>query len=169
MSMSDRIAVMRDGRIEQIGAPEQIYRNPATAFVAGFIGDANMIEARVAATDRDMLTLHVAGQNWRVPAARVTAETTPEVGASMVVVVRPEDMRIADHGREGDLVLTARLDDRTFLGGRVRLALTSNEGLSLVAEVRQQDFAQLAERVEMRCSPADVAIVAAAEGNRTNP
>ena len=157
--MSDRIAVMRDGRIEQIGAPEQIYRNPATVFVAGFIGDANMIEARVAAIDRDMLTLDVAGQSWRVPVARVTAETIPEAGASAVVVVRPEDMRIADHGGEGDLVLTARLEDRTFLGGRVRLALSGEDSIPLIVEARQQDVEQLAERVALRCAPADVAIV----------
>ncbi|WP_299625221.1 ABC transporter ATP-binding protein [Pelagibius sp.] len=162
MSMSDRIAVMREGRIEQIGKPKEIYRNPATAFVAGFIGDANMVGARVVEAGSETLLLEVAGLRWPVPAARVTAPAMPAAGASVMIVIRPEDMRVSGRSGEEDLVLTARLKDRTFLGGRVRLDLCAEDGTALIAEARQQVFEQIAEVVELRCASSDVAIVPAA-------
>src|SRR5688500_86944 len=55
LTMSDRIAVMRDGRIEQIGTPSEIYERPATRFVAGFIGNINLVPATVAGPARDGL------------------------------------------------------------------------------------------------------------------
>ena len=162
MSMSDRIAVMREGRIEQIGKPKEIYRNPSTAFVAGFIGDANMIGARVVEAGSEMLLLEVAGRRWSVPAARVTASVMPAAGTSVIIVIRPEDMRVSAHSSEEDLVLTARLEDRVFLGGRVRLDLRAEDGTALVAEARQQAFEEITELVELRCAFSDVAIVLAA-------
>lgn len=165
MSMSDRIAVMREGRIEQLGAPQDIYRNPATAFVAGFIGDANMISARIADRDGEQVELEVVGQRWRVPAGRVTAAAMPQIGAPVTVVIRPEDMRVSAKGGENDLVLTANLQDRTFLGGRVRLEMAHSDGTALIAEARQQDFERLSETISLRCAPADVAIVAAPSKN----
>ena len=161
MSMSDRIAVMRDGRIQQLGSPEDVYRNPATAFVAGFIGDANMIPARVVGQDGQAIVLEaeVAGQTWRVPASRVTAAAMPGIGDPVMLVVRPEDMRVVSGGDADALVMPAQLVDRTFLGGRVRLELCANDGAKLTAEARRQDFDHLGDVVDLYCRPSDIAIV----------
>ena len=89
MSMADRIAVMRAGRIEQIGAPAEIYERPATRFVAQFIGEINLFEGRVAEardgvvrieTSEGVLTAH--------PPGRACA-----VGDKLAVAVRPERLR----------------------------------------------------------------------------
>src|SRR5205823_10412526 len=61
MTMSDRLAVMRHGRIEQIGGPEDVYEHPATEFVAGFLGASNLLDGRVGARDGDVTTVLLAG------------------------------------------------------------------------------------------------------------
>ncbi len=163
MSMSDRIAVMRDGRIEQLDRPEQIYRYPASEFVAGFIGEANMIAAQVWDLDSETIVLDVAGQRWCVPVTRITSITAPQVGGWATIVARPEDMRVSGRASEDDLALPARLQERTFLGGRMRLEFRGHDGRPLIAEVRQQHNEHLADLNEIHCAAADVAIVHAPE------
>ena len=68
MTMSDRIAVMRAGRIEQLGTPEELYERPTTAFVAGFLGVSNLLEGEVAGRDGSLVTVRLHG--WDGPAAR---------------------------------------------------------------------------------------------------
>ena len=159
MSMSDQIAVMRAGRIEQIGTPAQIYRRPATAFVAGFIGDANILPAQVAQTDKSGVSLHLAEKCWRVPHTQVTAATPPQAGSAVAVVIRPEDLRVEGPAAEDDLVLAACVEDRTYLGNRMRLTLRSPDGLGLIAETGEREPLRSAELLELRCAPGDVAIV----------
>ncbi len=83
MSLSDRIAVMRDGRVEQIGTPEEIYLRPASLFVAGFVGRVNALPARVVARDNGRVTLDVLGYRMQVDAARCPP-------GEVLALVRPE-------------------------------------------------------------------------------
>src|SRR5699024_5272046 len=92
LSMSDRIAVMKDGRVVQQGAPEEIYERPANAFVAGFIGRTSFIPATVLGSSRcGMLSV-------RIPATDVTlAVKDPGHGvldSEVVLGIRPEKIRI---------------------------------------------------------------------------
>jgi len=90
MTMSDRIAVMRAGRIEQIGAPEEVYEEPATAFVAGFLGASNLLDATIETRDDDVaVALLSSGEKVRVPASRVPGGAT-----AVRIGVRPEKIRI---------------------------------------------------------------------------
>jgi spermidine/putrescine transport system ATP-binding protein len=90
MTMSDEIAVMRHGRIEQIGAPEDIYENPATEFVAGFLGASNLLEGDVIDSNGDRSTVKLtSGDTIAVPSARVD-----EHGPRVKVGVRPEKIRL---------------------------------------------------------------------------
>ena len=68
MTMSDRIAVMRAGRIEQLGTPEELYERPTTAFVAGFLGVSNLLDGEVAGRDGSLVTVRL--PRWHRPAAR---------------------------------------------------------------------------------------------------
>jgi len=115
LSISDRIVVMRDGRIEQAGSPFEIYNRPATAFVASFIGSLNLLSAVV--VDPDAGTLAVDGQ--RIAAA----EAIPGAAGRMVrLSLRPEMISLTN-GSAGNNHLTGILSNVIFLGSIVRLVL----------------------------------------------
>ncbi|MFK4496569.1 iron(III) transport system ATP-binding protein [Bradyrhizobium japonicum] len=95
MALSDRVVVMDRGRIQQIGAPEEIYRYPANRIVAAFFGTPNLLEASVEACTRiddRRVRLNVVGKGWR-GACQSASEIRP--GRPVTVMVRPEDARIA--------------------------------------------------------------------------
>ncbi len=91
LTMSDRIAVMSEGRVEQVGTPEEIYHSPATVFVAGFIGSANLLPAVVERLDGRQAVVRLAGdQRIEVPIGH--GEFSP--GGSGVVMLRPERIKL---------------------------------------------------------------------------
>src|SRR3954466_6205113 len=90
MTVADRIAVMNRGRLAQVGAPAQVYQRPNARWVAGFVGDVNLIEARVTAVYPAFLTLENEGLKLRVAE---TAAVAP--GANVALALRPEKIRIA--------------------------------------------------------------------------
>ena len=92
MTMADTIAVMNAGIIEQMGPPAEIYDLPKTAFVANFLGQANLVHGQITGRDGEHLLVRVPGGEVRVPANRAADET-----GGLIVGVRPEKMRIAYH------------------------------------------------------------------------
>ncbi|HUF74711.1 MAG TPA: ABC transporter ATP-binding protein [Longimicrobiales bacterium] len=114
-ALSDRIAVMRDGRLQQVGTPEELYRLPANPFVASFVGRTNFLEARLVAGDGQEGTVEVVdGVRWRVRVHGAAAET----GDGRVrVMVRPESLRLSRGGAgPGAGGLAARVLERRFAG-----------------------------------------------------
>jgi ABC-type Fe3+/spermidine/putrescine transport system ATPase subunit len=85
--MSDRMAIMRDGRVEQVGSPREVYDKPASAFVADFVGQSNLLAGEVVAADGHGVTLRV-GSGQHVQALGSTAA----VGSRGRLMVRPEDV-----------------------------------------------------------------------------
>ena len=98
MTMSDRIVVMNAGRIEQVATPEEIYRHPASVFVADFIGRANFLETTAGTISNGAARVDVLGQDLVVPVHPDVSE-----GDEVCVVVRPESVRLsrADDGGDG--------------------------------------------------------------------
>ena len=90
LGLSDRIAVMNRGRIEQLAAPREVYERPATRFVADFVGASSVLRGRAIAPDRIKLA---AGSGLRVDAVPVP------VGAPVELVIRPEPVSVADPAR----------------------------------------------------------------------
>jgi len=89
MTMASRLAVMRDGRIEQIGAPEFVYENPANRFVAGFLGAVNLFEGKVVGAAAGLVQVET-------EAGRLTVAHAPlPIGSAVAVAVRPEKIRLA--------------------------------------------------------------------------
>jgi spermidine/putrescine transport system ATP-binding protein len=89
MTMSDRIAVMRLGRLEQLGAPEELYERPSTEFVAGFLGVSNLLDADVVGRSGDMAELRLPdGTILRAPSASMDGASSVRLG------VRPEKLRV---------------------------------------------------------------------------
>jgi iron(III) transport system ATP-binding protein len=115
MGVSDRIVVMSRGRVEQVGTPEEVYRLPASAFVAGFVGRSSMIEARVGATPA---TLEVSGHV--IPAAAAGGML---YGAEVCAFVRPEDVRLGDAARDMPGAIAMDVVHVEFLGATCRVAL----------------------------------------------
>ena len=104
MSMADRIAVLRDGHLEQLASPQELYANPATRFVASFIGTANLLVGAATASGVDVPGVGVVGAGHALV-----------VGAPATAVVRPEDVELsADAATSG---LRGIVVDTYFLGG----------------------------------------------------
>jgi spermidine/putrescine transport system ATP-binding protein len=158
LALSDTVVVMDHGVIAQIGRPEDVYRNPATAYVADFIGETNLIEGRVTAIDRG--TVVVAAGPLALHAGRVMGPP-PSVGARVTVAVRPE--QIVTDGRPLPTVnrLTAKVSQRTFLGPSTRLALACEGGLALTVDQRGASPLAPGETVYAGWDPADAIVLGA--------
>ncbi|WP_329398024.1 ABC transporter ATP-binding protein [Streptomyces lydicus] len=119
MTMADTVAVMNGGRVEQLGAPADLYENPATTFVANFLGTSNLIEAEVVEAGGEELLLKAAGGKLRLPAARCSASA--RTGEKVLAGVRPEKVALRhtdDAGSvpEGHNRLSGRIKDASFIG-----------------------------------------------------
>jgi len=126
LSMSDRVVVMSDGHVEQIGTPSEIYNFPSTAFVASFVGTLNLVEAGV--IDPGTGRVAVGGQEIRT----ARALTEARAGDRITLALRPEGIELGE-GAAGDNRLSGTLADIGFLGSIVRLRLTLPAGDSGIA------------------------------------
>ncbi len=135
LSISDRVVVMRQAEIEQIGTPIDIYTSPRTHFVATFIGTTTQFEGVL--EDKVLGRVRCADI---VLSVGTNAGMAVENGDPVIVFVRPEAIQIAQPGEqiEADNMLTATLQAVTLLGPVIRLSLTSG-GLDLVADVNTNE------------------------------
>ena len=121
MTMSDRIAVMRDGVILQMGAPMEIYERPATRFVADFIGESNVLEGRVTGVKEGMLSVET-------PAGGVQCWGQGfGVGDALCVAIRPEYLRISREPVDG-FSLPATVKDFIYMGALIKTSLDLKNG-----------------------------------------
>ena len=121
MTMSDRIAVMRDGIIEQIDTPSKIYQRPATRFVADFIGESNIIEGVVKEKENDLLTIDTG--NGLVSAC----SNGFSKGDRVCVSVRPEAMDVSSQPAPG-FSLQAVVTDSVYMGTITKTLLRTDAG-----------------------------------------
>ncbi|MBB2771980.1 MULTISPECIES: ABC transporter ATP-binding protein [Mycolicibacterium] len=133
LTMSDRIAVMNAGNVEQIGTPTDIYDRPATVFVANFIGQANLWSGRqTGRLNRDYVEIDVLGSKLK---AR-PGDTAIEAGGHATLMVRPERLRVSIEPPVGDVAaVRATVRDMTFQGPVVRLSLVAPDDSPIVAHV----------------------------------
>jgi putative spermidine/putrescine transport system ATP-binding protein len=120
LSIADRVGVMQSGRLEQLDTPETVYRNPATPFVAEFVGAMNRLPGRLG----DNGDVQVLGQ--RLKALNVKGQKS---GAAVHALLRPEAVVVVP-----DSAGTGEVTDRTFLGSTVRLVVTLDTGQKVLAE-----------------------------------
>jgi iron(III) transport system ATP-binding protein len=127
LTMADRIVVMNHGVIDQIGTPEEIYRRPATPFVADFVGTMNFLDGVVLVPGR-----------VRVGDAELACDSAAGLAAGTIVGVclRPEDIRVRDLGDSASNRLAARIEEIDFLGSfcRATLTLAAIPGAELAAD-----------------------------------
>lgn len=148
--MSDRIAVMNAGKIEQLDSAEEIYERPNTRFVAQFLGSCNLIEGTVTNVNGKNFGIHSALSNLRVILPPATPETAIararlKVDGKVTVAIRPEKIRLA---RKDELpfenCLKARIDDLVYSGAetqyRLRVGEQSLSAVAMNAKAGNQEF-----------------------------
>ncbi|MGS2590725.1 ABC transporter ATP-binding protein [Streptomyces hebeiensis] len=145
MALADTVAVMNAGRVEQVGPPAELYDRPGTPFVAGFLGNSNLVEATVATTGGDEITVTAGGTALRVPAGRCPRDVAR--GDTLLIGVRPEKISLthaddtgsgngsgsvggaADGGggsvADGRNRVTGRIVDAAFLGVSTQYVIDS--------------------------------------------
>ena len=139
LTMSDRIAVMTQGRVDQIGTPTEIYHTPTTPFVAGFIGTANLLPVTVVSQAGDDVTVETRlGGQCTVSAAG----TTYAAGSEVTLMVRPERLVPAGaplHGAGSGASIRATVTSMVFQGPVVRCQVRTEAGADLVAHLGPED------------------------------
>ena len=156
INMSDRIAVMRGGRFEQIGTPEEIYDEPKTNYVAQFIGRSTLLSGRVESVGRDTAVIRGVCGGFTADALR--AKLT--VGETCELCVRTERMRASDTPIEGfDLPATVR--EARYAGGNVLTYLTMADGSEAVAtsDGKLADALKPGSTAYLHWNPAQAAVI----------
>lgn len=94
LALSDRIVVMHDGRIEGMDSPYDLYNFPSSRYIATFIGDANLLDGRIANASDDWVEVESVIGGWRLPRERVRIEGNLRTGQAVSIVVRPESVKV---------------------------------------------------------------------------
>ncbi|MGF1535688.1 MAG: ABC transporter ATP-binding protein [Elainellaceae cyanobacterium] len=139
LGLSDRIAVMNDGAIEQVGSPTEIYDRPSSAFVADFIGDTNLFKGHV--QQGDSATLQVMTENGLTMLIPATAASDFSGPGSVVVSVRPEAIRLALQPQDVKNCFAGELTNVMYLGAHVQYVVKLKSGDRL--QVLQPKVAEL--------------------------
>jgi putative spermidine/putrescine transport system ATP-binding protein len=146
LSMADRVGVMRNGKLEQIAAPDELYEHPATAFVAEFVGVMNRIPGEL---QSDRLVAVLGGL---VP----TADGTEELPGDVDVLVRPEGLRM-EPVQNGNGIVT----NRTFLGSVTRVSVLLSGDVTVRIDKSSSQAAALTPGTSVAVSlPADPVLIA---------
>lgn len=155
LAISDRIAVMRGGRIEQLGTPEEIYKQPRSRFVADFLGLENIFTAR--SVEDGKIRLH-----GDLPIALTTTAALPV--APFTVAVRPESFRFVVPDEPAENALDGVVTLRMYMGGAVKYVVRAS-GVDLVVKAPEQQGqdVRMEQRVRLTVSPGDVLVMAGAD------
>jgi spermidine/putrescine transport system ATP-binding protein len=139
MTISDRIAVMNEGRLEQLGEPQSVYELPATEFVAGFLGASNLLDGEIESVNGQQAKVRLsAGATVVVPSGRLPGRSGP-----VRVGVRPEKLHIRPaHGADGDAAvnsLDATVNVSTYIGVSTSFECSTSDGARVVVYVQNLD------------------------------
>jgi spermidine/putrescine ABC transporter ATP-binding subunit len=160
LALSDRIAVLSQGRIEQIGSPVEIYESPKTAFVADFIGNSNILTATVEELAESTAIVQTkGGLRLAIPL------TDRPIGSTLLVLVRPERIRVlspADAGEQVPNRTATRIADMTYLGEGVHLKVQSNDGEEFLVSLKSDRYSRdlrPGDAVDLAIDPEDLHVL----------
>ena len=135
LELADRVAVMNNGKIEQIGTPDEVFHNPATVFVMNFLGQVNQFHGRLLDKGRVRIGQH----DNAIDMARQNQNSGPEDPSSAMIFVRPHDFDISENVSENSMSFPARVLRVHSAGNRVRVEMIAESGETLVAETTHQE------------------------------
>lgn len=166
-ALADRVVVMRDGRVEQSGSPQQVWQYPASVFVARFLGFGNIVDATLetapGADDGGTVTAQGVGaarSPWGAVPVSPCASTTgsePRPGDDVAVLVRPGGVLLGEEQRED--TLAAVVAGRTFHGDLVTVLLAPEHGPRLEASCRLRDAPSPGTKVVVSFDPDEVVVL----------
>ncbi|SBS29808.1 Maltose/maltodextrin import ATP-binding protein MalK [Marinomonas spartinae] len=151
MTLADKIVVLRDGRVEQVGSPLELYHNPANDFIAGFIGSPkmNFLDAKVLEIDgNDLATIDVAGQIIQLDVDGIKVAKNDHVKLGL----RPE--HVSETTQNADFTLSVKVDVAEHLGGTTFL-YGEHKGHKLTIEASGQNLTKNGESVEVGINKQD--------------
>jgi spermidine/putrescine transport system ATP-binding protein len=153
MTMADTIAVMNNGKIEQMGSPDELYDSPKTKFVANFLGQSNLIPGTISGTDGDNLVIDLYGTKVAVPKKRSSA-----TGNSALVGIRPEKFRISAEGKgaTGNVLTGGVVSDVSYIGVSTQYQVEMPWGKELMVFEQNdddEDFLRKGEKVTLSWEP----------------
>jgi ABC-type Fe3+/spermidine/putrescine transport system ATPase subunit len=154
--LSDRIGVMRAGRLEQVGTARELYERPASAFVAGFLGESNLLPGRLTHLDGDQAALLVPG--WPAPIPGVAAPGLA-AGAPATALIRPEHVRLGAEAPDPPEAVEAHVDEVVYLGDLVALRLRAPGRVTLWCRRFARDGVPAGETVKTGFRYEDVRIL----------
>ncbi len=143
-SMSDRITIMRAGRLEQLDNAEDIFRNPKTRYVADFVGFLNLFETRIHDVKKNEVTIEVFGQSLTVP-----TEKSFQRGETVTLALRPELITILNGEKEGTSAsFVGKIESKVYIGSIIRYTVDVEGGILAVdiLETEEETF-QLGEKI----------------------
>ena len=144
LSMSDRIAIINNGVIEQLGTPSDIYISPKTVFVADFIGEANIIDGKVIGQKKDELTLSILG------GYKINIKTDDKFNKDEIVkvIIRPEDVKISPNALTN--ALSGTITDFIYGGENTKLIIKLDENNSLKSSVTDEERYKVSDKVSIK-------------------
>ncbi len=162
LTMSDQIVIMNNGRVEQMGDPHTLYSRPASVFVANFIGEANLLPAKVVGSDSQGTALTWSGR--QVTAAAGAHSARP--GDTAVIVVRPEAIRLSPSASTAES-FAGRITQRIFKGNHTSMTIDVGDGQRLNALVHPSESEALTgDDVWVSWNPSAATVIRDAEATR---
>ncbi len=156
LSMADRCAILREGRVEQVGTPRELYRRPANRFVADFIGGTNLLRGVVRSVDGGEVRVETPCGEW----VALAPANAFRPGQAVAVGVRQEALRLAPPAGAAANVFPATLTESLFCGGRMEYRLALPGGIELRALGYGADLAEKpAGELKVWIDPADVILL----------
>lgn len=137
LTASDRVAVIDDGTIVQIGTPHELYETPATAFVADFIGDTNLFTGRVVGGDGDRSTIET-DAGLRIVVRAEDGESLAD-GSSVRISLRPEEVEIGERAADPENWFEGTINERVYRGDRTRYEVAVGDTVLLVQRTRRKE------------------------------
>jgi ABC-type Fe3+/spermidine/putrescine transport system ATPase subunit len=138
MAISDRLVVMKDGRVEQVGSPIEIYERPANEFIAAFVGYVNFMEGRIASVDEAARAAVVGTAYGTLEIALDQPGIAP--GDDVVMVIRPESVTLAlDKGSPGRNVLCGTLESYMYAGSLAKCTVSIGDRTMVVDQYNPRD------------------------------
>lgn len=136
--MSDRIAVMQDGRVAQMGTPQEIYQRPSSVFVSDFIGQTNLLKGRVCKIGADSVMVETSSGQFAAPNESQIAE-----GEAVTLSIRPEALRVLN---EGETVgpgcsISGTISEVVYLGRNFSVAVALSDDTIIWADMREAELA----------------------------
>jgi spermidine/putrescine transport system ATP-binding protein len=132
LTMSDRIAVMSKGKIQQLGTPVEVYERPANKFVADFIGESNFLEGKIKSLSKDEASVFVPSLNAEVVGMPVSEGLVK--GEDVVVSIRPEKVRITEKDVKNTNLLHAKVTNTVYIGADTHIYVDVNHAKVKVLE-----------------------------------